>query len=107
MVLERMTWTPWRLFRAKQRVGGAFVVFCVWQAMSSARQTSHVECTHGTGGRDPECVEWTRVPGGDHTGVLMFMALGGFVLWRLAKLQEPARSKLAGPVRKSDGDIED
>lgn len=102
MVLERMTWTPWRVFRAKRWVGGAFVAFCVWQAMLSARQTSHVECTQETGGRDSECVEWTRVPGGDDKGVLMFMALGGFVLWRLAQLQEPTRSKLARPLPKPD-----
>jgi hypothetical protein len=75
-VLARMTWTPWRVFRAKRWIGGVFVAVCVSQVVENAHQTSHMECTQEVGGRDPECVEWTRVPGGDSEGALLWVALG-------------------------------
>jgi hypothetical protein len=103
-VAARMTWTPWRLFRAKQNVGGLFVAFCVWQVAQKAQQTSHVDCVQGVGGRDPECVEWGRVAGGDLDA--LSLVIGGAVLWWIARLKKPPLSEL--PVGSQESrDIED
>jgi hypothetical protein len=99
-LLARMTWTPLRVFQAKRRAAAVFIAFCVWQAFESAHQTSHVECAQETGGRDSDCVEWKRVRGGDAEVALMFMVLGGIVLWQTAQSKEPG----AMPIQPQDSD---
>jgi hypothetical protein len=78
-------WTPEQVSRGKRWIGGVFIAFAVWQMAQNAQQTSHMVCTQETGGRDPDCVEWMRVPGGDSEGVLMWALLGGIMLWRIAQ----------------------
>ena len=108
MVLGRMSWTRWRLFRAKRRMGGVFVALCVWQAAVGARQMSHIECAQAASWHEGDCVEWRRLPGGDIDHVLLFMALGGSVLWWIARLKEPAMLEWASLLMgdKSPDDID-
>jgi hypothetical protein len=89
LVLRRLAPTPQLMFNAKRMVGSVFVAFCFWETVQAAKQATDVTCVQGTGGRDPECVEWAEVPGGDVEAVMLFMSIGGVVLWKMAALKEP------------------
>jgi hypothetical protein len=81
-------WTSWQ--KAPSSLGriaaGVAAGVLIAMAYSEATRPEHSECVSGTGGRDPECLEYEIVPGPAMGNAAMCFLGAGLVVYVAAKL---------------------